>query len=110
MKKLIRHLKRILKFNIDTEKLTCANSHDDYHIGQVTIHNNDFTVDWSSACRLLICLDIITSYVFSSPTCAEGKIDADGLKRYIKQFTEKFSLTEYDIKAMPMCYILALYV
>lgn len=98
----IRHLKRISKFHIDTKKLTYANSHGDYHIGQAIIHNNDFTVvDWSSACRLPICLDVITSYVFSSPTCAEGKIDAYGLKKYIHKFTEKFPLTEYDIKAMP---------
>lgn len=98
----IRHLKKISKFHIDTKKLTYANSHGDYHIGQAIIHNNDFTVvDWSSACRLPICLDVITSYVFSSPTCATGKIDTDGLKKYIRQFTEKFPLTEYDIKAMP---------
>lgn len=98
----IRHLKRISKFRIDTKKLTYANSHGDYHIGQTIIHNNDFTViDWSSACKLPICLDVITSYVFSSPICADGKIDADGLKKYIKQFTEKFPLIEYDIKAMP---------
>ncbi len=98
----IRHLKKISKFHFDTKKLTYANSHGDYHIGQAIIHNNDFTVvDWSSACRLPICLDVITSYVFSSPTCADGKIDADGLKKYIKQFTEKFPLTQYDIKEMP---------
>lgn len=98
----IKHLKRISKFHIDAKKLTYANSHGDYHIGQAIIHNNDFTVvDWSSACRLPICLDVITSYVFSSPTCATGEIDADGLKKYIRQFTEKFPLTEYDIRAMP---------
>ncbi len=98
----IRHFKRISKFHIDVNKLTYANSHGDYHIGQAIIHNNDFTVvDWSSACRLPICLDVITSYVFSSPTCAAGEIDTDGLKKYIMQFTEKFPLTEYDIKAMP---------
>lgn len=101
-KEQIRHLKKISKFHIDAKKLTYANSHGDYHIGQAIIHNNDFTVvDWSSACRLPICLDVITSYVFSSPTCAAGEIDADGLKKYIRQFTEKFPLTEYDIKAMP---------
>ncbi len=98
----IRHLKKISKFHIDTKKLTYTNSHGDYHIGQAIIHNNDFTVvDWSSACRLPICLDVITSYVFSSPTCDAGEIDADGLKKYIRQFTEKFPLTEYDIKTMP---------
>ena len=98
----IWHLKKISKFHIDTKKLTYANSHGDYHIGQAIIHNNDFTVvDWSSACRLPICLDVITSYVFSNPSCANGEIDANGLKKYIRQFAEKFPLTEYDIRAMP---------
>lgn len=102
-KEQIRHLKKISKFHIDAKKLTYANSHGDYHIGQAIIHNNDFmVVDWSSACRLPICLDVITSYVFSSPTCAAGEIDADGLKKYIRQFTEKFPLTEYDIKTCLM--------
>ena len=40
----IRHLKRISKIHIDAKKLTYANSHGDYHIGQAIIHNNDFTV------------------------------------------------------------------
>ncbi len=98
----IRHLKKISKFRINTQKLTYANSHGDYHIGQAIINNDNFTViDWSSACRLPICLDVITSYVFSSPTCEEGVIDAEGLKKYITRFTKKFPLSEYDIKSMP---------
>ncbi len=44
---------------------------------------------------------VITSYVFASPTCAEGAIDAEGLKKYIRAFTKHFSLSEYDIKAVP---------
>lgn len=98
----IRHLKRISKICIDTEKLTYTNSHGDYHIGQIIVNEQDITViDWSSACCLPICLDVITSYAFSSPACAEGMIDATGLKRYINLFTEKFPLTDYDVKMMP---------
>ena len=98
----IRHLEKISRFHIDTKKLTYTNSHGDYHIGQTIVNNNDITVvDWGSACQLPICLDVITSYVFASQTCAEGAVDADGLKKYIRRFAEKFPLTEYDIKAMP---------
>lgn len=98
----IRHLERISAFNIDTSKLTYANSHGDYHIGQVIVNHNDITViDWSSACRLPICLDIITSYVFASPNCREGAVDANGLIAYIKTFVKRFPLNEYDIEAMP---------
>ncbi len=98
----IRHLEKISEFQIDTDRLTYANSHGDYHIGQAIVNNNDITViDWTSACRLPICLDVITSYVFASPTCVGGAIDADGLKKYIRHFAKKYPLTEYDIKAMP---------
>ena len=98
----IRHLERISKFRIDTDRLTYANSHGDFHIGQVIMKDNDITViDWSSACRLPACLDVITSYVFASPNCREGAIDAEGLNRYICTYTKYFPLTEYDIKAMP---------
>jgi len=98
----IRHLNRIAAFDINTDKLTYANSHGDYHIGQIIVKNSDITViDWTSACRLPVCLDIITSYVFASPTCAEGAIDAEGLKKYIGSYAKYFPITEYDIKAMP---------
>lgn len=98
----IRHLEKISTFHIDTDKLTYTNSHGDYHIGQVIVQDKDITViDWTSACQLPICFEIITSYVFAAPSCSEGVIDAEGLKSYIQTFTKYFPLTEYDIKAMP---------
>ena len=98
----IHHLDRISNFHIDTDKLTYTGSHGDYHIGQAIIANNDIAIiDWTSACRLPICLEIITSYVFASPTCINGIIDADGLIQYVRGFSKYFPLTEYDIKAMP---------
>ncbi|MGI5958352.1 MAG: phosphotransferase [Massiliimalia sp.] len=98
----IRHLERISKFQIDAGKLTYANSHGDFHIGQVIVKDYDFTViDWSSACRLPVCLEVITSYVFASPSCSTGAVDAEGLNRYIQAYTKHFPLTEYDIKTMP---------
>lgn len=98
----IRHLERISKFRIDTDRLTYANSHGDFHIGQVIVKEQDITViDWSSACRLPACLDVITSYVFASPDCSEGTVDVEGLNTYIQAYTRHFPLMEYDIKAMP---------
>lgn len=98
----IRHLDRISKFQIVSDMLTYTNSHGDFHIRQVIVKNHDFTViDWSSACCLPACLDVITSYVFASPNCREGAIDVEGLSRYIRAYTKHFPLGEYDIKAMP---------
>lgn len=98
----IRHLKRILSVHIEPDKLTYANSHGDFHIGQAIVNDEDLTViDWSSACRLPICLEVATSYVFASPDCRDGSIDAEGLYRYLRCFTEYFPLSAYDVKGMP---------
>lgn len=98
----MRHLERILTFHIEPEKLTYANSHGDFHIGQVIVNNEELTViDWSSACRLPVCLEIATSYVFASPDCRDGSIRAEGLHSYLRRFAEYFPLSAYDVKAMP---------
>lgn len=98
----IHHLDRISKFHIDTDRLTYANSHGDFHIGQIIVQDRDITVvDWASACCLPICLDIATCYAFSSPRCSEGAVDAEGLYRFIRTYTKHAPLTPYDIQALP---------
>lgn len=98
----LRHLEHISEFEIKIDRLTYANSHGDYNIGQLITHNNDITViDWASACRLPLCLEVATSYVFASPSCRCGIIDADGLAAYMDAYTKHFALSEYDIKTMP---------
>jgi len=58
----ISHLCRISEFCIDTTELTYANSHGDYHISQAIIDKNKISIiDWASACKLPICLEIMTS-------------------------------------------------
>ena len=98
----IHHLERIAHFRIDTDRLTYANSHGDFHIGQAIVQDQDITVvDWASACRLPICLDIATCYAFASPHCSEGAVDAEGLCRFIRTYTKHAPLTLYDIQALP---------
>jgi len=98
----IRHLERIAQFHIDTERLTYANSHGDFHIGQAIVQDQDITVvDWASACCLPICLDIATCYAFASPRCSEGALDAEGLCRFIRTYTKHVPLMLYDIQALP---------
>lgn len=98
----IKHLARIGEFYIDTSRLTYVPSHGDYHIGQAIVKGKDITVvDWASACRLPVCLDLITSFVFSSFKAKYGVIDATSLKRYIESYTTHSALSDYDIAAMP---------
>ena len=98
----IHHLERIASFHIDTDRLTYANSHGDFHIGQIIVQDQDITVvDWASACRLPICLDIATCYAFASPHCSTGAVDTEGLCRFIRTYTKHAPLTPYDIQALP---------
>lgn len=95
-------LGKISGFDIDTKRLTYAASHGDYHIGQVIVKDGELAVvDWSSACRLPVCLEVATSFVFASPSCAGGEIDPRELAKYIRCFERYFPLAEYDIRAMP---------
>jgi len=98
----IKHLDRISAFDIDTTKLTYANSHGDFYIGQIIVKDRKITViDWTSACKLPVALEVVMSYVFASPDCKSGKIESDGLKRYIDNYSRHYFLNDYDIKIMP---------
>lgn len=70
----ISHLKRVSAFSIDTDRLTYANSHGDYHIGQIIAQNGNITViDWASACRMPVCLEVIASYVVRRSVLPRGR-------------------------------------
>jgi len=104
-KKRLKHLERISAFDIDADKLTYSNSHGDFYILQAVVKNQDITViDWTNACRLPICDEVIRSYIFASPKCKDGKIDSDRLKRYVSKYSKHFHLNDYDIQIMPHLY------
>lgn len=98
----IRHFDRISEFDIDVNRLIYANSHGDYHVGQIIAKQQNITVvDWTSACCLPVCLDVMAGYVFASRACKNGVVDAEGLRKYIGVYTKYFPLQEYDVKRMP---------
>ncbi len=98
----IKHLKKISSFKIDTRKLTYANSHGDFNIRQIVANGEKLTVvDWSSACCLPICLEVMTSYAFASAKSKNGYIDTAELKDYIAAYSKYFKLNDYDLKMMP---------
>jgi len=98
----VKYLERVSKFDIDVTKLTYSNSHADFHIGQIITNGENLTViDWTSACRMPVCFEVIRSYVFAAPECRNGEINSDGLKRYINHYFKYFSLNDYDIQMMP---------
>jgi len=101
----LKHLERISAFDIDSEKLTYSNSHCWYQIGELITKNQTIAViDWTGACKHPIAYEVIMSYVYASPECKDGRINIDGLKRYIHSYSKSFSLNEYDIQIMPYLY------
>lgn len=98
----LKHLKRISLFDICVDKLTYSNSHGDFHIGQILTDREELAViDWTSASKMPICLEVIVSYTTEDPACMHGKIDSTGLINYIKNYSKYFSLNDYDIQMMP---------
>ena len=98
----VKHLGRISKFRIDTRRLTYRNSHGDYHIGQVIVKEKELMViDWTSACRLPACLEVMMSYVTAAPACAGGAINSEGLREYIRHYIKHAKLNAYDLQMMP---------
>jgi thiamine kinase-like enzyme len=98
----LKHLERISSFDICADRLTYSNSHGDFHIGQIITQDESLTViDWTSASRAPVCLEVILSYTTEDPACVNGKIDINGLKNYIQNYSEHFTLNNYDIEMMP---------
>lgn len=98
----LKHLERISAFKIDVDKITYSNSHGDFHIGQIITKGEEITViDWTAACKLPICLEVIMSFVTADPFCKDGSINIDRLRRYIDIYSRHFTLTDYDMMIMP---------
>jgi Ser/Thr protein kinase RdoA (MazF antagonist) len=100
----LKHLDRISSFNIDANKLLYSNSHGDFQMGQIIVRNKNTTViDWTSACKLPICLEVILSFVTEDIGSQNGKIDTNRLKKYIDDYLKYsyLTLTDYDIQMMP---------
>lgn len=90
---------------IEYDRLTIGNSHGDYWIGQIIEQDHKLCViDWTDAATVPLCLEIIMSYTYAQPKCADGTIDAEGLAEYIRAYSKHNQLQPYDLEAMPYVY------
>lgn len=97
----------ISKFNFEYNKFTVSNTHGDYSIVQILCDTKKIKkiIDFTDACSLPICWEIIRSYTYADPKCINGiKIDIDNLKQYIKLYRQYNFISSYDIKMMPYLY------
>jgi hypothetical protein len=97
----------VANFKFDYNKFTVSNSHGDYSIVQMLCDTKEIIniIDFTDACSLPICWEIIRSYTYADPKCVNGNgIDIENLKGYIKLYLKHNSLSSYDLKMMPYLY------
>lgn len=100
-------LPKIANLKFDYNKFTVSNSHGDYSTNQIICGEKKINaiIDFTAACSLPICWEVIRSYTYADPKCIGGKeINIEDLKEYLKLYLKYNSLNSYDIKIMPYLY------
>ncbi|MFQ6044097.1 MAG: phosphotransferase, partial [Candidatus Poribacteria bacterium] len=106
----IENLSKAACVCIAPDRLTRRNSHGDYHILQLIcgVSSVRAIIDFSSACRLPVIFEIIRSYTYADPKCANAQIDVSNLKKYVILYLKNGELNRYDLEMMPYLYYLQL--
>ena len=95
-------MERLSDWRFSLSGLTCQPSHGDYFISQLICQEETVraVIDWTAACVHPVVWEIFRSYVYASPQCAQGEIDADGLSRYLEAYCRQTALSRQDIAMM----------
>lgn len=93
---------RMEKPAFDLSALTCTGTHGDYFISQLICAEQEIraVIDWTTACVHPVIWEIIRSYVYASPRCAGGCLDAEEFLAYTAAYMTAAPLTAADIRAM----------
>lgn len=102
----IKLLDKIKDIKLDTNKFTYKNTHGDYFISQILCGEDSINavIDFTSACIHPASWELIRSYSYAEPKCANGSMDFDNLKKYIYDYMKYSKLNAYDIKMMGYLY------
>lgn len=99
-------IKNFPDWQFDLEKLTLRNTHGDYFISQFLCENGHLTsvIDWTTACVHPAIWEIMRSFVYGAPGCAQGEIDRQLLDRYLDAYCRYGALNDYDIQNLYKLY------
>lgn len=91
-------MKRFPKYEFDLNRLTCTGTHGDYFISQLICGEDriNAVIDWTTACIHPVVWEIMRSYVYAAPECAEGKLDMRCLAGYFSEYQKYSKLGLYD--------------
>ena len=93
-------------WQFDVDKLTCRNTHGDYFISQFLCENGHLTavIDWTTACIHPVIWEVMRSFVYAAPCCADGTVDRTLLKRYLEAYCRYGTLNDTDLKNLERLY------
>lgn len=91
--------------------LTYKKSHGDYTVSQFIYNNKgniEAIVDWVSARKTPIARELIRNYFFMAKEIKRQNINFKFFLEYIKEFKKYQELNDYDLKYMPLLYLIEL--
>ena len=100
-------MERLPAWEFDLNRLTCRNTHGDYFISQFLCENGHLTavIDWTTACVHPVIWEIMRSFAYGAPCCAEGRIDRRLLGRYLDAYCRYGTLNSHDLENLERLYI-----
>ena len=91
-------MERFPAWQFDLNKLTFRNTHGDYFISQFLCEDGHLTavIDWTTACVHPVIWELVRSFAYSAPCCAEGEIDGELFEQYLAAYCRWGELNPYD--------------
>jgi len=82
----------------DYARFTVGNTHGDYKIQNLVCGEGRIAavIDWTSACALPLCLEVIRAWVHAAPA-----FSLEGLRAYTEEYQRFSPLSDYDLRTMP---------
>lgn len=99
-------MQRFPAWRFDLNRLTRRNTHGDYFISQFLCESGRLTavIDWTAACVHPVVWELMRSFVYAAPCCADGSIDRQLLARYVRAYCRYGTLNGYDLENLERLY------
>ena len=100
-------MERFPAWRFDLNRLTCRNTHGDYFISQFLCEDGHLTavIDWTAACVHPVIWELMRSFVYAAPCCADGSIDRQLLARCVHAYCRYGMLNDYDLENLERLYL-----
>lgn len=94
-------------WRFDLNRLTCRNTHGDYFISQLLCEDGHLSavIDWTTACIHPVIWELMRSFVYAAPCCADGSIDRSLLARCVHAYCRYGTLNDYDLENLERLYL-----